>query len=225
MRGSVTVITPPDPVLDVETVRSRLGLSVNDGDGADLAAYIATATTVLDAPDGWLGRAIGEQTLEWALPSLSNIHNNFASFYDSHYFPSHHTYRERFDLPFPPITTISSVTYVDQNGVTQTIDPSLYSLSGRRLRPIYGTNWPSGRIDDGSVKIRYIAGYETAKIPPPIIQAIVLMVGKMKSMLAPDMLVKTETVAGVGSTTWSAADLPMYDQTINNLLSPYRVFT
>lgn len=224
MRGSVTVITPPDPVLDVETVRSRLGLSVNDGDGADLAAYIATATAVLDAPDGWLGRAIGQQTLEWALPSLTNP-NTFDSIYNFQHFHNSYTYREGFDLPFPPITTISSITYLDQNGVMQTIDPSLYSVAERRLRPIYGTLWPSGRIYDGSVKIRYVAGYETAKIPQPIIQAIVLMVGKMKSMLAPDMLVKTETVAGVGSTTWSAADLPMYDQAINNLLSPYRVFT
>lgn len=212
-RPVVTVITPPAALLDVATIRSRLGLASTDGADADLLAYVAAATATLDAPDGWLGRALGTQTLQCAMEFFAN-------------FPNAHPFREgSVHLPFPPIQSITSVSYVDQNGVTQTLASSAYALSDRLLSPVYGTFWPSGRLQSAAVKIKYVAGYADGAVPAPILQAIILMVGRLKSMGRSDIMLKQETVMGVGSTQWDTANFGPYDQTIASLLAPYRVFT
>src|SRR5579864_6034130 len=60
-------------------------------------------------------------------------------------------------LPRPPLQSVLSVTYVDMNGVTQTVDPTTYlvdttSLPGR-LFPAYGQYWPVTRPQAACVTI------------------------------------------------------------------------
>lgn len=61
---TVVVITPPEPVVTFEEVAKHLG-DVPAEDKAYVEALTAAATAWIDGPDGWLGRAIGVQLLEY----------------------------------------------------------------------------------------------------------------------------------------------------------------
>lgn len=63
----VSVITPPEPIISLVEAKRHLRVE-HDSDDAYIEGLIAVATAWLDAPDGWLGRALGEQTLEARFP-------------------------------------------------------------------------------------------------------------------------------------------------------------
>jgi uncharacterized phiE125 gp8 family phage protein len=72
-------------------------------------------------------------------------------------------------LPMPPIQSVTSVTYVDSAGVTQTMPSSDYYLaaSGGRLVLAYGAGWPATALRGReSVIVRYVAGYGAASVVP-----------------------------------------------------------
>jgi hypothetical protein len=117
---------------------------------------IAAATAQIDGPDGWLGRAIGVQTLEARL--------------------------DDFDcgpirLPYSPVIEIVSLKYIDPDGVERPTAPDQYELLGASLFPGFNVSWPSPRRQREAVRIRYRAGYEN--LPAPIRAAILLMVGDL----------------------------------------------
>ena len=152
------VVTPPEPVVSVEEAKLHLRV---DGDDEDtvIAGMIAAATGFIDGPDGWLGRAIGVQELE----------------YRGDLFRC-----DPIRLPYPPVVDIISVEYEDGAGVVQTLDPSLFELRGAELGTAWGKSWPSVRAYRGpaeTVRVRYNAGY--ADLPPAIRVAILMMVGDM----------------------------------------------
>jgi uncharacterized phiE125 gp8 family phage protein len=67
---------------------------------------------------------------------------------------------------FPPIVSVSSITYVDTDGATQTLDASYYTVdvyaSPPRIYEAYLKTWPSGVRDvQNAVKVTYIAGSTT----------------------------------------------------------------
>lgn len=88
----------------------------------------------------------------------------------------------RVDLPFPPLVSVESVTYVDTAGVSRTMDPASYLVDvdrGDALRLAAGTYaWPDVR-DGGPVRVRYIAGYEPVSIPRALVAAILLVLGHL----------------------------------------------
>lgn len=76
------------------------------------------------------------------------------------------------ELPRPPLSSVSSVSYIDENGSTQTFSSSDYDVDttrevGRiRLQP--SVSWPTtqaGRAN--SVTITYVAGYGSAATDVP----------------------------------------------------------
>lgn len=90
-------------------------------------------------------------------------------------------------LPKPPLVSITSVTFVDESGGTQTWAPtSGYQLSKptgpkasyARLMPAYGNSWPVTRWQFDAVTIEYVAGYaDAASVPESIKAAIKMLVG------------------------------------------------
>ena len=66
------------------------------------------------------------------------------------------------------------IKYIDLNGVTQTLDPSLYlvdtSSTQCRISPAFGKYWPVTQMRQDAVKITFIAGYK--KVPSAIRLAI-----------------------------------------------------
>lgn len=81
-------------------------------------------------------------------------------------------------LPRPPLISVTSITYVDTAGDTQTLSSSLYRvLEGEpgRIVPIYGTSWPSTRTQHDAVTVNYSAGYGAASAVPSTIKLAILM--------------------------------------------------
>ena len=87
-------------------------------------------------------------------------------------------------LPKPPLITVSSVKYYDQDGVLQTLATSVYQADSSdepaRFGLQSGEAWPS--IEDGrygAVEITYTAGYGAAasSVPPAIVHAVKLLIG------------------------------------------------
>lgn len=65
----VSVITPPQPIVSWEQADAHLRLDGDVSAKGYVEDLIAVATAWIDGPDGWLGRALGEQVLEAVLPS------------------------------------------------------------------------------------------------------------------------------------------------------------
>lgn len=87
-------------------------------------------------------------------------------------------------LAYPPVSSITSVKYLDTAGVEQTLSNTVYALDTygmeHVLRLAYNQSWPSVRETENTIKIRYVAGYGTASDVPADIKAwMLLAIGTM----------------------------------------------
>lgn len=172
----LSVITPPaDVPVSISDGKAHLRIDPSNTDDDDyVGLLIATATAVVDGPDGWLGRAIMPQTLELSLPAFLRDWRRWDYERAEMWRVGHG------DLPCRPIQSITSVKYTDGSGVEQTLDPGLYTLVGSSLYIVPGAVLPTIQIGPAGVRIRYLAGYDdAASVPAPIRHAILLMVGHL----------------------------------------------
>ncbi len=69
-----------------------------------------------------------------------------------------------------PVTAISSITYVDTQGATQTWSASNYQLKNKSLVPsiwlVYGLFWPIIRGDQEGVTVTLTAGHSSVALMP-----------------------------------------------------------
>jgi len=124
-----------------------------------IATLISAAASALDAPDGWLGRSLVEQTLELVLDR----------------FPGNEVL-----LPFGPVQEVVTVKYDDGDGEEQTVLADDYEVDttkeeGGWLLPV--ESWPSTFDAVNAVRVRYVTGYPLASgdvptTPAPIKVAI-----------------------------------------------------
>lgn len=152
------IITPPAAVLTLEQLRRHCKIdppdSANEADD-DLQAGLAAAHAYAQH---YTAVSIGIQTLELALDE----------------FPA-----AGIQLPQGPVTSITSVTYIDDAGDSQTLSSSLYSLDDystpQWLLPAVDTDWPATYATANAVKVRYVAG--AATLDAAVAQALRLLVG------------------------------------------------
>ena len=81
------------------------------------------------------------------------------------------------------VQSISSVTYIDENGAAQTMDPSLYSFDAGRgsIFPTSGNPWPEVQADNNeAITVAFTAGYGSdADCMPRLFKAAIMLgVGK-----------------------------------------------
>ncbi|WP_311267456.1 head-tail connector protein [Sphingobium sp. WCS2017Hpa-17] len=197
----VTVIIPPAPIVTWEEADQQLHLDAGEEQRPHIERLIKAATQHIDGPDGWLGRALGPQTLEARMCGFCDI----------------------IRLPYRPVIDIVSVHYLDGQGQPQLVAADSYELFGHDLGSAWGKSWPTPGAYRGyaeTVRIQYRAGYPAdpeaeplePDVPEPIKQAILLMVG--------DMYRFTETASDMNIAPTS---IPM-STTVENLLSPFRVY-
>jgi uncharacterized phiE125 gp8 family phage protein len=188
----VRVITPPEPFVTWEEAQPHL--RAEDEDQVYVEGLLLAACGWLDGPGGWLGRAIGVQTLELVDCAFGNDR-----------------------LPFPPLVSIESITYFGTDDVDHELTEADYRqlLNGSISPPINGS-WPSVGSSSEAVRIVYVAGYPdtgddppASTVPQAIKQAVLLLIGHWYR--------NRETVV-VGET---ATDMPM---AVEALLSTYRVW-
>ncbi len=85
------------------------------------------------------------------------------------------------ELRRPPIQSVTSITYVDTDGDTQTLDSSLYRVDVTGvtgcITPAFGESWPSTRAITSAVTVTYVAGYGDAgsDVPAAFKHAIKLL--------------------------------------------------
>lgn len=73
-------------------------------------------------------------------------------------------------LPRPPLASVTSITYVDTDGTTQTWASSNYLVDTDsepgRVAPAVNAAWPVSRAQQGAVTVTYVAGYGAASAVP-----------------------------------------------------------
>jgi len=84
-------------------------------------------------------------------------------------------------LPHPPLSSVSSITYLDTAGDRQTWSSDDYDVQTDepgRIRPAYGEVWPAVRHDLDAIQVTYLAGYASASaIPELILLGMRLLIG------------------------------------------------
>jgi hypothetical protein len=154
----VIVVAPPAPVVAWEAAAQHLKLSDDASDRAYVEGLVAAVTANLDGPNGWLGRALGVQTLEARFDLISCGRS--------------------IKLPFPPIIELVGVKYLNALDVEQTADLGDFELLGRELVAAGSLfPWEGGSLRREAARVQYRAGYTT--LPAPIATAILLMVGDL----------------------------------------------
>lgn len=154
----LTLVTPAaaEPVALADL---REHLRVDSGqDESLLAAYLAAARAYLERITG---RALMPQTWRMTLDA----------------FPT-----DAFELAIAPVQSITSISYLDTAGATQTVPGGSYVLDATRaparvaLAP--GASWPATRSQPAAVTVQFVAGYtDAAVVPAPLRHALMLLVG------------------------------------------------
>lgn len=201
---NLVTITPPVAAVTAAEAKAAGVFAAADGDTlVDL--LLAAAQGTIDGPAGWLGRAIGVQTIEMQIAGI----------------PSR--LLRDVPLPFPTATSIVSATTVGADGIETVLDPSSYYLAGGAFLP--KSNWPSPYNQSSSIRIRYTAGVATADVPVPIKHAIMLMARQLRDVAPVEGALKRRDVEGIGSREWFTPDLAagLVRSTVEALLQGYRV--
>lgn len=207
---SVAVIAPPAPFVSLELAKSHLRVDQTDDD-ALIDLQLAAACGSIDGPAGWLGRALGTQTLELRQDSFDPAWWRFgvgfawSGGWDWASWPF-----SRIALPFPPFQSVESITFEDGLGADQVLTPMGWTATDEGVEPAFGMSWPSGRVAANAVRIRYVAGYAEDQVPAPIQAAVLLMIGDMYGNRESQLI----------GTRAAVAENP----TLASLLNPYRIY-
>jgi uncharacterized phiE125 gp8 family phage protein len=90
-------------------------------------------------------------------------------------------------LPFPPVSSVTSITYTATDGTSTTWSSSLYDTelpSGpkaarARIVPGYAEYYPSTRSEINAVTVRFVCGYGGAgDVPSGLKAAMLLLIGQ-----------------------------------------------
>lgn len=175
----LTLVTAPAglPLTEEEVwdhLRVNLtGSPAQPADKAHILALINAAVAYVDGRHGWLGRALVEQTWKLELDD----------------FPCGD---RPVKLPLAPLISVGSITYVDADGVTQTLSTDVYAVDTASEPGLvylkWGQSWPGVRDQRNAVAVTYTCGYATTSspvvdygenVPTPIKQALKLIVGEL----------------------------------------------
>lgn len=160
MRGNLTLATAPasEPVT---TAEAKAHLRVTHSSEDTLIAALITAAR--QHVESVTRRALINQTWDLSLD----------------YFP------DIIYLQKGRLQSVSSITYVDTDGTTQTLSSSLYTVDTKRepgrVIPAYGESWPSTRDHINCVTVRFVAGYgaNASDVPQALKSAILLLIGQL----------------------------------------------
>jgi uncharacterized phiE125 gp8 family phage protein len=155
----LSIVTPPasDPVSLAEA-KTHLRITAPDED-ALIVGYLLAAREHVETITR---RALLTQTWDYSIDAWA----------------------DRIVLPKPPVQSVTSISYLDQAGATQTLSAALYRLVKQStgewaILKAYNAVWPAVQTVESCITIRFVCGYGTppGSIPEAIRQAILLLVG------------------------------------------------
>jgi hypothetical protein len=184
---AIRVIVPPAPLLTPTDI-----VGAHAADDARITLLIAAAQREIDGPDGWLGRALGPQTLEASAVGFE---------------------WQAWRLPCPPVIEVLSIQYRDAADNLLTVPEDIWEVRDDGVWLKAGRRWPRGRFCEGAVRVRYRAGYDgvavddggTGPIPAEVKVALQLTVQYAMSIGIENLFVRSEEVEGVGTTTYTVS--------------------
>lgn len=96
------------------------------------------------------------------------------------------------ELPKGKLASITSVTYIDDDGASQVLAAAEYetdtvSMPGR-LVLAYDATWPATRDAWNAVAVRYVVGEAVGAVPAPVKQAILLLVSQLYEHRTPEVI-------------------------------------
>jgi uncharacterized phiE125 gp8 family phage protein len=154
------LISPPaSEPLTLVAIKEYLRVDHPDEDST-IARCFSAAVGYADGPDGFLQRALIDQTWELTLDA----------------FPLH-----EIRIPLPPLIAIVNVFYDDGAGMQQILPPAQYSVDNVSepgwIVPV--TSWPATFNGINAVRVRFRAGYFDAvlnqgEVPEDIKQALLV---------------------------------------------------
>jgi uncharacterized phiE125 gp8 family phage protein len=151
--ASKLITAPATEPVTVAEAKAHLRVDSADDD-ALITALIVSAR---QGAEHITGRALMPQTWELALDK----------------FP------RQINLSRAPLTSITSIKYLDESGVLRTMTEGAYLLDGHsepaRMTPAYGTNWPATRCQANAVLVQFVAGYTSAAAVPQEIKSWMLL--------------------------------------------------
>jgi hypothetical protein len=177
---TTTVVTGPVPIVTPADIAGNHGAT-----DAKVAGMIAAVQRTIDGPHGWLGRALGKQTLRLELAA----------------FPCHDIVRL-----YGPVIGSVVVTYLDRDEVTITVDDTNYRVMTDAIQFRRSFSKPSTLCAPDAFRIQYEAGYDTADVPPEAKQAVILMTQQMKAASAENLFLRAEEVDGVGRFEYTVSE-------------------
>jgi hypothetical protein len=176
--AGLTLVTPPthEPL---EVVEAKEYLRVT-GSAEDrlIATLIREARQQFDGPMAWFSRALITQTWLLTLDQFPQIWTGMWPYADPHlYAPKPGITNVRQDsivVPLPPLQSVTSITYLDNTGSQQVLDPATYVVDTKsepgEIYPIYGTVWPVTQYMPNAVSVTFVAGYGNAPTVPEAIK-------------------------------------------------------
>lgn len=146
---------PTEEPVTLAEAKAHLRIEHNDLDSLITAQITSARLQVESITARALITQTWEQTWDWGFPCTITLDKN-------------------------PVQSITSVTYIDTAGVTQTVGVSdyTYDLNAPRalIYPAYGMYWPTARGERNAVTVRFVAGFGAASaVPEDIKTAIKLM--------------------------------------------------
>lgn len=180
---------PTTEPLVLADVKAHLRVD-STADDTYITSLIAVARQYLDGYSGVLGRCLITQTWDLVLKG----------------FPS----SGLIDIPLPPLASVTSISYIDSDGASQTLAATEYDVDvgGGAVRLAYNKSWPATRSVFNAVTVKFVAGYGVASaVPEPLKQAMLLIIGHLYE--------NRETV----STGKALSVLPF---SVNTLIAPYK---
>lgn len=174
MAGVIQTIAPL--IEPVTTSEIKLHVREDLDDNNDLLDSLVTAARLLS--ETFTGRVFIDQTWQLTLDA-------FPPGVDPFFLPFNPSASESeiIRLPKLPVDSITSIQFIDLDGVTQTLAASKFQLDSNReparLAPAFQEVWPDTRDVFNAVTILFVAGFGTtaAEVPQSIRSAIKIMVG------------------------------------------------
>lgn len=185
---------PAGTPITLAEAKTQLGVTSSDDDTL-IGALVDAAVSRIDGPSG-IGVALVTQTWTQTLDAWP--------------------YDGEIRLGLWPVQSVSSITYVDTNGDTQTVSSSNYRLVAGDpylVVPVYGGSWPGARYQRSAITVTFVAGmgsvadWATATAYPEMARI------KQALLLGSQMLytqtqnaggaVRSESLDGVGSITYA----------------------
>lgn len=151
-RTAIVSVTPPyaEPIhLDEAKLHLRVEKDQHDEDDL-IKAQIVAARKIAEA---FLGSVLVAQTFDLFLDAFPCSYSTRS------------TSSGQVNIPRPPLLSVVSVKYIDNDGAQQTLAANKYTVDANsfpgRIVPAYGESWPSTRSVPSAVAVRFIAGYAT----------------------------------------------------------------